>query len=111
MPVTAIVGANWGDEGKGKTTDYLAAEADIVVRFQGGNNARHAVINDNPAQLDRARPVLEKLPGWRCDISETRTFQDLPQNAQAYVLRIEELIGVPIKWVSVGPQREAMIVR
>jgi adenylosuccinate synthase len=65
----------------------------------------------NPAQLDRARPVLEKLPGWRCDVSEIRTFQDLPQNAQAYVLRIEELIGVPIKWVSVGPQREAMIVR
>jgi adenylosuccinate synthase len=65
MPVTAIVGANWGDEGKGKTTNYLAAEADIVVRFQGGNNAGHTVINDNPAQLDRARPVLEKLPGWR----------------------------------------------
>ena len=35
MPVTAIVGANWGDEGKGKTTDYLAARADFVVRFQG----------------------------------------------------------------------------
>ena len=65
----------------------------------------------NPAQLDRARPVLEKLPGWRCDVSEIRTFQDLPQNAQAYVLRIEDLIGVPIKWVSVGPEREAMIVR
>jgi adenylosuccinate synthase len=65
----------------------------------------------NPAQLDRARPVLEKLPGWRCDISEIRTFQDLPRNAQAYVLRIEELIGAPVRWVSVGPQREAMIVR
>lgn len=65
----------------------------------------------NSARLDRAQPVLEKLPGWRCDVSEIRTFQDLPRNAQAYVLRIEELIGVPIKWVSVGPQREAMIVR
>lgn len=65
----------------------------------------------NPAQLDRARPVLEKLSGWGYDVSEIRTFQDLPQSAQAYVLRIEELIGVPIKWVSGGPQREAMIVR
>ena len=46
MTVTAIVGANWGDEGKGKTTDYLAVQADIVVRFQGGNNAGHTVIND-----------------------------------------------------------------
>ena len=46
MPVSAIVGANWGDEGKGKITDYLAAEADLVVRFQGGQNAGHTVIND-----------------------------------------------------------------
>jgi adenylosuccinate synthase len=36
MAVTAVVGANWGDEGKGKVTDYLAAQADTVVRFQGG---------------------------------------------------------------------------
>ncbi len=44
--ITAIVGANWGDEGKGKITDYLAAESDFVVRFQGGNNAGHTIIND-----------------------------------------------------------------
>ena len=44
--VKAIVGANWGDEGKGKITDMLAAEADIVIRFQGGANAGHTIIND-----------------------------------------------------------------
>lgn len=43
--VRAIVGANWGDEGKGKMTDMLAAESDIVVRFQGGSNAGHTIIN------------------------------------------------------------------
>lgn len=43
--VKAIVGANWGDEGKGKMTDMLAAESDIVIRFQGGNNAGHTIIN------------------------------------------------------------------
>ena len=43
---TAIVGANWGDEGKGKITDLLAAESDIVVRFQGGSNAGHTIINE-----------------------------------------------------------------
>ena len=43
--VQAIVGANWGDEGKGKITDYLAESADIVVRFQGGANAGHTIIN------------------------------------------------------------------
>ena len=65
----------------------------------------------NPSRLDRATPVFEHLPGWNCDISELRRFQDLPRNAQAYVDRVEELVGVPVKWVSVGPRREAMIVR
>ena len=44
--VRAIVGANWGDEGKGKITDMLAQQSDIVVRFQGGANAGHTIIND-----------------------------------------------------------------
>lgn len=44
--VRAIVGANWGDEGKGKITDTLAEKADIVIRFQGGSNAGHTIIND-----------------------------------------------------------------
>ncbi|MGI6357727.1 MAG: adenylosuccinate synthase [Bacillota bacterium] len=45
MPVTAVVGAQWGDEGKGKIVDWLATRADVVVRFQGGNNAGHTVVN------------------------------------------------------------------
>ena len=44
--IKAIVGANWGDEGKGKITDVLATNADIVVRFQGGSNAGHTIVND-----------------------------------------------------------------
>lgn len=44
--VKAVVGANWGDEGKGKITDMLAAKADIIVRFQGGANAGHTIVND-----------------------------------------------------------------
>lgn len=44
--IRAIVGANWGDEGKGKATDMLASEADIVIRFQGGANAGHTIINE-----------------------------------------------------------------
>jgi len=46
MTVTAIVGAQWGDEGKGRIIDYLAQRADIVIRFQGGDNAGHTVINE-----------------------------------------------------------------
>ena len=44
--VKAVVGANWGDEGKGKSTDMLAQQADIIVRFQGGANAGHTIVND-----------------------------------------------------------------
>lgn len=44
--ITAIVGANWGDEGKGKITDMLAQQSDIVIRFQGGANAGHTIVND-----------------------------------------------------------------
>ena len=44
--VRAIVGANWGDEGKGKITDMLAKESDIIIRFQGGSNAGHTIINN-----------------------------------------------------------------
>lgn len=44
--VKAVVGANWGDEGKGKITDMLAQDADIVVRFQGGANAGHTIVNN-----------------------------------------------------------------
>src|SRR5512139_1722062 len=46
MPVIIIVGINWGDEGKGKMVDYFARGADCVVRFQGGNNAGHTIVNE-----------------------------------------------------------------
>lgn len=45
MSVRAVVGANWGDEGKGKITDVFAGQADLVIRFQGGSNAGHTIIN------------------------------------------------------------------
>ncbi len=59
MSVTAIVGAQWGDEGKGRVIDYLASRADMVVLFQGGDNAGHTIVNDLgrfALQLPAARP-------------------------------------------------------
>ena len=44
MPATIVVGAQWGDEGKGKIANLLAQEADVVVRYQGGNNAGHTIV-------------------------------------------------------------------
>jgi adenylosuccinate synthase len=62
-----------------------------------------------PAKLDRARPVLETLKGWKTDISDIRRLKDLPAEARDYVARVEELIEVPIRWISVGPRRDAII--
>jgi len=63
------------------------------------------------ARLQRAEPVYETLPGWKQSISECRAWDDLPENARNYIQRIEELAGVPIAIVSVGPGREQTIVR
>ncbi|MGG1550871.1 adenylosuccinate synthase [Paenibacillus ferrarius] len=65
----------------------------------------------SPQQLDTAAPIYETLPGWGCDISAIRTFAELPPQAQAYVLRLEALIEVPIRWISVGPERNQIIER
>lgn len=59
--------------------------------------------------LRRARPVLETLPGWQTEITHIRNFEDLPANAIRYVKRISELVGRPIEFVSVGPDRTQTI--
>ncbi|QHW34293.1 adenylosuccinate synthase [Paenibacillus rhizovicinus] len=64
-----------------------------------------------PALLESAEPVITTLPGWECDIAAARSFNELPQAAQAYVAFIERQIGVPITRISVGPRREQVIER
>ncbi len=61
------------------------------------------------AALARCRPIYEELPAWKEDIGHAHRREDLPAAAQAYIARIEELTDVPITFVSVGPEREAMI--
>ncbi|OGO50799.1 MAG: adenylosuccinate synthase [Chloroflexi bacterium RBG_16_68_14] len=63
------------------------------------------------AVLERVKPVYEEHPGWRSDTSGVRRFGDLPKQAQAYVKRIEALLGCPVEIVSVGPEREQVIRR
>jgi adenylosuccinate synthase len=59
----------------------------------------------------RLEPVYDELPGWQADTTACRTWEDLPQAARAYVERLEELAGVGVSHVSVGPERHQMIVR
>ncbi|HAR32775.1 MAG TPA: adenylosuccinate synthase, partial [Desulfobacter sp.] len=72
------------------------------------------ITTDFPAQIDvlaKCSPVYEAHPGWKTPTSDMTDFDDLPEKAKAYLARIEELSGVKIKIVSVGPGREATIVK
>ena len=64
-----------------------------------------------PVKLADAQPVIEYLPGWQQDISAVRRWEDLPREAQDYVLYLERSIGCPIRYVSVGPERDSIILR
>jgi len=61
-------------------------------------------------ELHHATPIYEYLPGWEEDLSAARTFADLPAATQTYVRRVEELIGVRISGIGVGPGREQTIM-
>ena len=80
-------------------TAYKLTDGSTTTRFPMGKT------------LDDAQPGVETVPGWHCDITGVRRFEDLPQAAQNYVTRLEELVGCKIKYISVGPERDACIVR
>ena len=63
-----------------------------------------------PSALDRAKPVIEMLEGWDCDISGVRNWMDLPEAARNYVDYVEEQLACPIRCVSVGPDRDAYVI-
>ena len=60
--------------------------------------------------LERCRPVYEEMPGWMTSTTDVQCFEDLPENARAYITRLEELTGVPVGIVSVGPRRDSTFV-
>jgi adenylosuccinate synthase len=71
------------------------------------------VVDSPPASIsafNRAVPIYEELPGWNSDSTHARKFEELPPNAQKYVRRLGELIGKPVEIVSVGPEREQVIM-
>ncbi|MBI4975980.1 MAG: adenylosuccinate synthase [Spirochaetes bacterium] len=84
------------------------------VRICTGYRVGGKVIDNFPVDsedLYRAEPVYEDMPGWKTDITKARSFNDLPPHAREYVRRLEAVIGVKIGIVSVGPDREAILLR
>lgn len=85
------------------------AEIPIVVGYRAGDRPIDEFPHD-PLLLARCEPIYEVQRGWRCSTTGARRWEDLPQAAQDYLRRLEELVGVPIVIVSVGPERDATIV-
>jgi len=63
------------------------------------------------SEYSRVQVEWETMPGWQCDISKVKTYEELPAQARAYIERIEQLVGVPVSWIGVGPGREDMITK
>jgi adenylosuccinate synthase len=85
-------------------------EVSICTAYQGADGRR---ISDFPAdavELSRCRPVLENLPGWSADLTAVRRRADLPGPARRYIDRLEQLLELPVRTISVGPDREQTIL-
>ena len=74
------------------------------------DGVRQETIPATIQELEKCRPIFEEMPGWTDDIRGVRRYQDLPAATQNYLKRVEELVGVPIQIVSVGPDREETMV-
>jgi adenylosuccinate synthase len=100
-------------------TDFVITKLDVLTGLEkipvcvayDVQGTRHEEMPVSQSDFHHARPVYEELDGWTEDISRCRTFEELPDNAQDYVLRLEELIGARVSAVGVGPGREETIQR
>ena len=100
------------------TTDVAFTVLDVLgyldeISVCVGYEIDGQVTTDFPvtAKLEKAKPVFEKLPGWKCDIRGIRKYEELPENCRKYIEFIEDRIGYPITMVSNGPGRDDIIYR
>src|SRR3954469_14663348 len=100
-------------------TDFVVTKLDVLTGLDtvpicvaySVDGVRHDEMPMSQSDFHHAAPVYEEMPGWWEDISECRTFVELPPNAQRYVERVEELVGARVSAVGVGPGRDAIIER
>lgn len=92
--------------------DVLSRFEEIPICVGYRLNGRRVSYADVDAYtLSQVEPIYRTLRGWRTDISTIRRYADLPARAKAYITTIEKWVGVPVRWISVGPEREAVIKR
>ncbi|MGO1434221.1 MAG: adenylosuccinate synthase [Canibacter sp.] len=100
-------------------TDFVLTKLDVLsglekipvcVAYDVGG-VRHDEIPVNQSDYHHAKPIYEDFPGWSEDITGAREFEDLPKNAQDYILALEKMSGARISAIGVGPEREQVVVR
>jgi len=99
-------------------TDFVLTKLDVLTGLEkvpvcvayDVNGVRHDEMPVNQTDVHHAVPIYEELPGWWEDLSQARTFADLPPNAQKYVQALEDMAGARISAVGVGPDRDATVV-
>ena len=112
-----LVATRYGVQVQGATAlaltklDVLSYLQEIPVCVQYELDGNRTDSFPFPTALKRAKPVFKTLEGWSCDISGARRWEDLPEAARRYVEYIEARVGCPIRYVSVGPERDAIILR
>ena len=85
-----------------------------VIKLCSGYKYKGKLFKDFPHDYEAlcgAKPVYVEMPGWQTPVGKVRTFKALPKRAREYILRMEELVGVPIKYISIGSERDEIIVR
>ncbi|WP_256023662.1 adenylosuccinate synthetase [Corynebacterium sp. CCUG 70398] len=100
-------------------TDYFLTKLDVLTGIgeipicvaYDVDGVRHDEMPLTQSEFHHAEPIFETMPAWDEDITGCRTFEELPQRAQDYVLRLEELSGAPMSYIGVGPGRDQTIVR
>ncbi len=100
-------------------THLALTKLDVLSGFESISICTHYLLDGETIEelptsarlLDKLEPVYEEMPGWTEDISSARTFEELPTTAQNYVQRLEELCGVPVAIICIGPGREQAILR
>ncbi|MBO4326607.1 MAG: adenylosuccinate synthase [Clostridia bacterium] len=112
-----IVATRYGVEIQG-ATDIALTKLDVLSYMDKIPLCTHYIVNGEltdefpfPAALSEASPVFAYMDGWKTDISRCRTWDELPEAARNYVMFIEKEIGAHIKYVSVGPERDSIIIR
>ena len=100
-------------------TDFVLTKLDVLTGLKeipvcvayDVDGVRHEEVPVSQSDFHHAKPIYENFPGWTEDISKCRTFEELPKNAQDYIIAIEKLSGCRISAIGVGPARDAIIVR